>query len=99
MHLRPELLAPASSQMPVPSSSSTEAAGPSSDTTTTGAVAVKLDSLRRELAQLGVRKQELERNIATCDNPALLQRFKLSLAEVEVELAQKAEEQENLAMF
>ena len=96
VRLRPDLVAPASSQMPVPSAAETQS---SSASNPTGAVALKLDSLRKEIAQLQVRKQELERNIANCDNQALLQRFKLSLEEVEMELGQKAEEEENLSMF
>ena len=93
VQLRPDLVAAAAMDTgPIPSAAAAAVPG-------AGAVGVRLDSLRTEISQLRVRKQELERNIANCDNQALLQRFKLSLAEVEAELMQKAEEEENLSMF
>ena len=62
-------------------------------------MALRLDGLRKEIAQLKTKKNELERNIATCDNQALLARFRQSLSEVENELRLKEADIENLEMF
>jgi len=58
-----------------------------------------LERLKSEVTSLRIRKEELEKNVANCDNPALRQRFQQSLAEVEMELGQKEEEMESLSML
>ena len=53
----------------------------------------------QDIALLRKRKSELESNIATCDNLALLHRFKASLAQTQDELRQKEDDLEGLSMF
>ena len=50
-------------------------------------------------AEEETKKSELESNIATCDNLALLHRFKASLAQTQDELRQKEDDLEGLSMF
>ncbi len=50
------------------------------------------EALKTEMAQLTTKKQELERNIANCDNQALLMRFQQSLADVVAEIMAKEAE-------
>jgi len=82
------------SMFPPPASATTTAAGSSSSSTSQ-----HLAKLQSEIASLRTRKEELQANVANCDNPALRQRFQLSLAEVEMEMGQKEEEVENLSML
>ncbi len=98
MFLPPTEGQPRNSQAAMPSSTSTTAsANPGGGGG--GAVGAKLESLLKDIEELKVRKQELQKNIANCDNQALLERFRQSLAEVEVELGQKADEADSLSMF
>ena len=63
------------------------------------AVASKMEQLQSELAQLKTKKQELERNIANCDNQALQMRFEQSLAEVAAEVQSKEAEVVELSIM
>ena len=63
------------------------------------AVACKMEQLQSELAQLRTKKQELERNIANCDNQALQMRFEQSLAEVAAEVQSKEAEVVELSIM
>ena len=65
--------------------------GASSSTT-----ASKQDALLQEISDLKVKKEELEKNIENCDNFALQQRFKDSLADVVIMLQQKTAELESI---
>jgi len=62
-------------------------------------IASKTERLNQEVALLRKRKLDLESNVANCDNLALLQRFKASLAQLEDELRQKEEDLDSLSMF
>ena len=63
------------------------------------AVSSKMEQLQSELAQLRTKKQELERNIANCDNQALQMRFEQSLAEVAAEVQSKEAEVVELSIM
>ena len=62
-------------------------------------IASKTERLNQEVALLRKRKLDLESNVANCDNLALLQRFKASLAQLQDELRQKEEDLDSLSMF
>lgn len=62
-------------------------------------VAAKTERLSQDVFLLRKRKAELESNIRSCDNLALLQRFKASLTQLEEELRQKEEDLDGLSMF
>ena len=64
-----------------------------------GAVAAKLESLSKEVNELKMKKQEMERNSANCINPVLLGKFQESVAVLEAEIASKEAEIEGLSMF
>ena len=63
------------------------------------AVTSKMEQLQSELSQLRTKKQELERNIANCDNQALQMRFEQSLAEVAAEVQSKEAEVVELSIM
>jgi transcription initiation factor TFIID subunit 7 len=63
------------------------------------ALAMKMEALQEELSQLKTKKQELERNIAKCDNQLLLRRFEQSLSEMADEVRAKEEEIDGLAII
>ena len=52
-------------------------------------VAAKTERLSQDVFLLRKRKAELESNIRSCDNLALLQRFKASLTQLEEELRRR----------
>ena len=62
-------------------------------------VAVKLAKINTEISELRKRKQEMERNIATCNNDGLRQRFREDLFTVESKLRAAEEEHDSLSMF
>jgi TATA-binding protein-associated factor Taf7 len=88
-----------SSMFPQPTQSSSAAAGGSSSGGSGGAVGARLDAINNVIGQLKTKKKELERNIAHCDNQALLRRFQEALYEVNNELKRKEAEVEDLSMF
>jgi len=67
--------------------------------TTEDAVAVKLAKIDTEINELRKRKQEMERNIATCPNVGLQQRLREDLMKVENELRHAIETADSLSMF
>merc|ERR1712083_6028 len=67
--------------------------------TTEDAVAVKLAKIDTEINELRKRKQEMERNIATCPNVGLQQRLREDLMKVENELRHAVETADGLSMF
>jgi len=71
----------------------------SSGGTTEDAVAVKLAKINTEINELRKRKQEMERNIATCPNVGLQQRLREDLLKVENELSHAIETSDSLSMF
>ena len=63
------------------------------------AVAVKLAKINTEVFELRSRKQEIERNISTCPNPVLQQKFRETLQQVEQDLRQREMELDAFSMF
>lgn len=63
------------------------------------AVAVKLAKVKSEIVQLRQRKQEIERNIATCPNSVLQQRLRETLLNVETELRNREMEADAFSLF
>lgn len=63
------------------------------------AVAVKMAKVNAEISQLRKKKQEMESNIASCPNQALLHRLKDNLKAVESELKQRELEADAFSMF
>jgi len=66
---------------------------------TENAVANKLSEINQEINELRKRKQEMERNIATCPNVGLQQRLREDLVYVESELRRAVETADGLSMF
>jgi len=91
---KPEMFKPSPS---TPGSSS--GVGMSGSVGTGNAVANKLSEIGQEINELRKRKQEMERNIATCPNVGLQQRLREDLMKVESELAHAVEQADNLSMF
>ena len=58
-----------------------------------------MEKLRTEIRQLQKKKEELESNISGCDNQALLQRFRESLAQIDADLKQREEDVDAFSMF
>ncbi len=63
------------------------------------AVAIKLAKINTEINELRKKKQEIERNITTCPNAALLQRLRENLTLVEAELRTREMEADAFSMF
>ena len=63
------------------------------------AVAIKLAKINAEIIELRKRKQEVERNIATCPNFALQQRLRENLLLLENELRHREMEADAFSMF
>jgi len=63
------------------------------------AVAVRLAKINAEIVELRRRKQETEKNIATCPNPALQQKFRETLQKVDQVLRTREMEADAFSMF